>query len=41
MAAALRRPPVPGDSLALGAATLVVRELHAGRISRVGLGLPG
>jgi cell volume regulation protein A len=41
MAAALRRPPVAGDSLALGSATLVVRELHAGRISRVGLGLPG
>ncbi|MCU0920428.1 MAG: potassium/proton antiporter [Burkholderiaceae bacterium] len=40
MAAELRRPPVAGDSVALGGATLVVRELAAGRISRVGLGLP-
>jgi cell volume regulation protein A len=40
MAAELRRPPVAGDSVALGSATLVVRELADGRISRVGLGLP-
>lgn len=40
MAAELRRPPVAGDSVALGGATLVVRELAEGRISRVGLGLP-
>jgi hypothetical protein len=40
MAAELRRPPVAGDSVALGSATLVVRELAEGRISRVGLGLP-
>jgi cell volume regulation protein A len=40
MAAELRRPPVAGDSLAVGSATLVVRELEQGRISRIGLGLP-
>jgi len=40
MAAELRRPPVAGDSVALAVATLVVRELADGRISRVGLGLP-
>jgi len=40
MAAELRRPPVAGDSVALGSATLVVRELDNGRISRIGLGLP-
>ncbi len=40
MAAELRRPAVVGDSLRLGPATLVVRELHDGRISRIGLGLP-
>jgi len=40
MAAELRRPPVAGDSVTLGSATLVVRELAEGRISRVGLGLP-
>jgi cell volume regulation protein A len=39
MAVELRRPPVAGDSLALGTATLVVRELDGGRIVRVGLGL--
>ncbi|HYN58395.1 MAG TPA: potassium/proton antiporter [Rubrivivax sp.] len=39
MAAELRRPPVAGDCVALGPATLVVRELNNGRISRVGLGL--
>ena len=32
--------PVAGDGVALGSATLVVRELTDGRISRVGLGLP-
>ena len=35
----LRRPPVAGDSVVLGQATLVVRELADGRIQRVGLGL--
>ena len=40
LAAELRRPPVAGDSVALGPATLVVRELQDGRIVRVGLGLP-
>ena len=39
MAAEIRRPPVAGDSLRLGAATLVVRELRDGRISSIGLGL--
>jgi cell volume regulation protein A len=41
MAAELRRPPVAGDSVALGPAALVVRELDGGRVSRIGLGLPG
>lgn len=41
MAAELRRPPVPGDSLRLGPATLVVRDVRAGRISAVGMGLGG
>jgi cell volume regulation protein A len=36
----LRRPPVAGDSVPLGAATLAVRAVHEGRITRVGLGLP-
>jgi NhaP-type Na+/H+ and K+/H+ antiporter len=40
MVAELRYPPVAGDRMALGSATLVVRELAQGRISRVGLGLP-
>lgn len=40
MAGALRRPPVAGDSVQLGAATLVVRAVQDGRISRIGLGLP-
>jgi len=35
----LRRPPVAGDSVVLGQATFVVRELSDGRIVRVGLGL--
>lgn len=40
IAAELRRPPVAGDSVSLGSATLVVRKLEGARISRVGLGLP-
>jgi cell volume regulation protein A len=36
----LRRPPVAGDSVPLGSATLVVRSGSEGRISAVGLGLP-
>ena len=40
MVAELRRPPVAGDSVKLGHATLVVRELDGNRISRIGLGLP-
>jgi len=40
IAAALRRPPVAGDTLRLGSATLVVRELRDGSITRIGLGLP-
>ena len=40
IAEALRRPPVVGDTLRLGSATLVVRELRDGIITRVGLGLP-
>jgi potassium/hydrogen antiporter len=39
LARQLRRPPVAGDHVVLGPATLVVRELQDGRISRVGLGL--
>ena len=39
IAAALRRPPVAGDSVPLGSATLVVRELDGNRITRIGLGL--
>ncbi|MEO7938372.1 MAG: potassium/proton antiporter [Burkholderiaceae bacterium] len=35
----LRRPPVAGDSVTLGSATFVVRAMHAGRITKVGLGL--
>lgn len=37
---AIRRPPVAGDQVPLGAATLVVRAVTDGRISQVGLGLP-
>jgi cell volume regulation protein A len=37
--AALRRPPVAGDSVRHGAAVFVVRELRGGVVSRVGLGL--
>ena len=39
MVAELRRAPVAGDTVTLGAATLVVREIDDGRISRIGLGL--
>ncbi len=41
VAAELRRPPVPGDSLRLGQATLVVRAVHEGRITAIGMGLGG
>ena len=37
--AELRRPPVAGDSVQLGSATLAVREVREGRIVSVGLGL--
>jgi potassium/hydrogen antiporter len=40
MTRSLARPPVVGDAVALGAATLVVREMQQGRITAVGLGLP-
>jgi potassium/hydrogen antiporter len=40
IADSLRRPPVTGDSVPLGSATLVVRGVHEGRICAVGLGLP-
>jgi cell volume regulation protein A len=40
VSAELRRPPVAGDSVPLGPATLVVREVTDGRISAIGLGLP-
>ncbi len=36
----LNRPPVVGDSVNLGKATVVVRELHDGRIARAGLSIP-
>jgi potassium/hydrogen antiporter len=39
VAGQLRRPPVAGDNVALGSATLVVRELDGNRITRIGLGL--
>ena len=41
MVAELRRAPVAGDLVPLGAATLVVREVEGRRISRIGLGLKG
>jgi len=41
MAAEIRRPPVPGDSLRLGPATLVVRDVQGGRITAIGMGLDG
>jgi cell volume regulation protein A len=40
LAAQLRRPPRPGDTLALGAIVLVVRALDHDRVSAVGLRLP-
>jgi cell volume regulation protein A len=40
IAQSLRRPPIVGDSVALGSATLVVRNVRNGRICAVGLGLP-
>jgi NhaP-type Na+/H+ and K+/H+ antiporter len=40
IAHSLRRPPVAGDSVPLGSATIVVRDVAQGRISAVGLGLP-
>jgi len=40
MVKALKRPPVVGDAVALGVATLAVREMTEGRITAVGLGLP-
>jgi potassium/hydrogen antiporter len=40
MAAELRRPPIVGDSVALGAAVLVVRDIRDGAIAGIGLGLP-
>jgi potassium/hydrogen antiporter len=39
MAAELGAPPVAGDTVRLGPAVFVVRELRDGRICRVGLGL--
>ena len=41
MRAELHRAPVAGDVVQLGPATLVVREVDGGRISRIGLGLKG
>jgi cell volume regulation protein A len=41
MATELRRAPVAGDVVRIGPATLAVREIDAGRISRIGLGLDG
>jgi cell volume regulation protein A len=39
MVAELRRPPIAGDSVPLGPAVLVVREIRGGRISSIGIGL--
>lgn len=39
MVAQLRRTPVAGDSVRVGPAALVVREVEGGRISSLGLGL--
>ena len=39
MAASLQRPPVAGDTVNLGSAVLVVREVTGGRISAIGIGL--
>lgn len=41
MAAELHRPPVAGDSVPLGVAVLVVRGIEDGKISSIGMGLPG
>ncbi len=41
MTAELRRPPVAGDTVRLGPATLVVRALEGGKIASMGLGLRG
>ena len=41
MVTELRRAPVAGDVVHIGHATLAVREIDAGRISRIGLGLDG
>ena len=40
MAGEIKRPPVVGDSVRLGSATLVVRDHRDGRIAAIGLGLP-
>ncbi len=39
MGAELRRPPVVGDEVQLGSATLVVRAIRNGQIDAIGLGL--
>ena len=39
MVAELRRPPVVGDSVRLGSAVLVVRQLEGDRIAGIGIGL--
>jgi cell volume regulation protein A len=39
MVAELRRPPVAGDSVSLGPAVLVVREVLGDRITGIGIGL--
>jgi len=41
MIAELRRAPVPGDTVQIGSATLAVRAVESGRISRIGIGLSG
>lgn len=41
MVTELRRAPVAGDVVRIGPVTLAVREIDAGRISRIGLGLDG
>jgi cell volume regulation protein A len=41
MARALKRPPVVGDRVPLGPATLIVRDLEGSRITGVGLSLTG
>jgi NhaP-type Na+/H+ and K+/H+ antiporter len=41
MAGHLRRAPVAGDTVQLGPAVLVVREVGGGRITGIGLGLSG